>query len=253
MREPSEPARNLTPPAPADRCQAGAAGDPPAVLDWLLCGNRQGLISLDPLPVESELRSILSTPRETVRRMLRQLAVYGLAKRLRSVGTSVPGSAAQALGYSGHASADQYRVIAVEHVHGNQVSRALFGAHGRHLVRVERLTFWGSGSPSTYSSFYFPRRVYEEQMATADWDSPSIRLISQASDEPMRIHYDMTAVALDERIADLLEVVPGSPALHIQRLFSTSAGNVAISFSRQPGVRMTYSTSMDREPLGRRR
>lgn len=252
MGHPQEAPRGDAP-HPAGPCRAGAAADPPAALDWLLCGNRQGLIGLEPLPLESELRGILSTPRETVRRVLRQLAVYGLAKRLRSVGTSVPGSAAQALGYSDYPSADQYRVIAVEHVGGNQVSRELFGAHGRHLVRVDRLTFRGTGSPSTYSSFYFPHRVYEEQMATADWDSPSIRLISQASDEPMQIHYDMTAVALDERTADLLEVIPGSPALHIQRLFSTPGGNVAISFSRQPGVRMTYSTSMHRDPLGRRR
>jgi GntR family transcriptional regulator len=250
---PHVPAGQEAPQAPADGCRAGAAADPPAALDWLLCGNRHGLIGLEPLPLERELRDILSTSRETVRRTLRQLAIYGLAKRLRSVGTSVPGSAAQALGYSGYQSSDQYRIIALEHVHGNDVSRALFGPCGRHLVRVDRLTFRGSGSPSTHSSFYFPRDIYQEQMATADWDGPSIRLISQTSDEPMQIHYDMTAVALDERTADLLEVVPGSPAMHIQRLFSTSAGNVAVSFSRQPGVRMTYSTSMNRGPLGRRR
>lgn len=231
---------------PVGECRAGAAGNPSAALDWLLCGNRQGLIGLEPLPLESELRSILSTPRETVRRTLRQLAAYGLAKRLRSVGTSVPGSAAQALGYSAFPSADQYRVIDTKYVRGNGVSRELFGPIGQHLMRVDRLTFRGSGSPTTYSCFYFPRDIYEQRMAAVDWNGPSIRLISQASNVPTQVHYDMTAVALDERSADLLEVTPGSPALHIQRLFSTSVGNVAISFSRQPGIRMTFSTSMSR-------
>lgn len=238
---------------PAGEPCPGAATGPSSALDWLLCGNRQGLIGLEPLPVESELRGILCTSRETVRRMLRQLALHGLAKRLRSVGTSVPGSSAQALGYSAYPSGDRYRLIEIEYVRGNQVSMELFGPSGRDLTQVSRLTFRGSGSPSTYSTFYFPRDAYDRRLATADWNGPSVRLVSQMSDEPMQIHYDMTAVALDERVADLLEVVPGSPALHIQRLFSTSSGNVGISFSRQPGIRMTYSTSMCRAPLGWRR
>jgi DNA-binding GntR family transcriptional regulator len=244
------PSLDEAPRDPADECRGAAAANPPAALDWLLCGNRQGLIGLEPLPVESELRGILSTPREALRRMLQQLAVYGLAKRLRSVGTSVPGTAAAALGNSAYPSGDRYRVIEIEYVRGNKVSTEVFGPSGQHLMRVDRLTFRGTGSPSTFSSFYFPRDAFDQRLANADWNAPSVRLISQLSHEPMQIHYDMTAVAIDERIAGLLDVVPGSPALHIQRLFSTSAGNLAVSFSRQPGVRMTYSTSMCGDPLG---
>lgn len=232
-----------TPDPPVDG-RRGPAGQQAVALDWLLCGNRQGLISLEPLPLETELRSILAAPREVVRRTLRQLAASGLVQRLRSVGTSVPGSAAKSLGCSWNPSAHRYRLLEIEYVPGNRVSMELFGPAGGQLVRVDRLTYSSSGTPVTFSSLYLPQETAEPMLSTTDWNAPSVRVISGHCTSPVRVLYEMTAVALDERAANLLEVVPGSPALHMQRLFSTDEGNVAVSFSRQPGIRVTFGTSM---------
>jgi GntR family transcriptional regulator len=228
-----------------------AVSDETAVIDWLLCARGLSLVGLDPLPSESDLRSLLRAPRHAVRVALGHLATAGLVHRRRSVGTSVPGAREKLLGALW--SADQgparsYRMLATERVSGNRVAAALFDEQDDDFVRIRRLTVSAAGTPLSLSSIYLSAAAHQE-IGDAAWRLPSTEAAELIAGGSISARYTVNAIPADPDTAALLAVPPGSPCLHLERAFSVGDRTVLVVFARLPGIRVGIRTKLNPETM----
>jgi DNA-binding GntR family transcriptional regulator len=240
---------------PARPALLAAVSDEPAVVDWLLCARALNLVNLDPLPSESDLRSLLRAPRHAVRVALSNLAAAGLIHRRRAVGTSVPGSGEKELGAlwsSDNGPTRSYRMIATERLRGNQVAQQLFqdrassgdaAVPGDELIRIQRLTLNAENTPLSLSSIYLSVAAYE-RIGDAAWQLPSTEAAEIIAGRAITGRYTINAIPAEAESSALLGIPAGSPCLHLERAFSDGARTVLVVFARLPGIRVGIRTNL---------
>lgn len=213
-----------------------AAGDERSVVDWLLCGRGLRLLSLDPLPSETNLRAMLKAPRQVIRAALGNLASAGLIRRRRSLGTSVPGSHEKKLGTT-WPGVGSYELIAIGPVRANHVARELLQVSDEELVRIDRLTRNSDGTPLSLCSIYLSEAAYR-QLGDDAWQLSSTEVARRLAGGAIVGRYGVNALPVDAESAKLLAAPEGSPCLHVERVFTDGIRPVLVVFARTPGVRV---------------
>jgi len=188
----------------------------------------------DHLPAEQDLTKALGVSRITVKRAMNELAVAGLVRRQRGIGTVVIYDvAAPAIKGSFDTMIDgltrmglETEVQLLDYTVGTAspaISLALDlkpGASVQRIVRLRRL----DGEPFSYLVTYIPYDVadgYDEAKLASE---SLIKLLEQAGHAPVEAEQTITATAAEPAVAANLGVAPGSPLMRIHRIMRDAKG-----------------------------
>ncbi|MEM7327625.1 MAG: GntR family transcriptional regulator [Pseudomonadota bacterium] len=222
--------------SPADIDEAAGIPLYQQIYDLLRARIMDGTMALnDRLPAEQDLTQALGVSRITVKRAMNELAVAGLVRRQRGIGTVVIYDvAAPTIKGSFETMIDGLTRMGVETevqlldctvgTASPAISQAL-ELSGKltsvqRIVRLRRL----DGEPFSYLVTYIPYDVSEgyddAQLATESL----IELLEQAGHAPVEAEQTITATAAVPAIAANLGVAPGSPLLRIHRIMKDASG-----------------------------
>nr|WP_083332488.1 GntR family transcriptional regulator [Hyphomonas sp. Mor2] len=206
------------------------------IYDLLRAKIMDGTLALnDRLPAEQELTQALGVSRITVKRAMNELAVAGLVRRQRGIGTVVIYDvAAPTVKGSFETMIDGLTRMGVETevqlldctvgTASPAIAESLELTNEvtsvQRIVRLRRL----DGEPFSYLVTYIPYDVadgYDEaQLATESL----IKLLEQAGHAPVEAEQTITATAAEPAVAANLGVAPGSPLLRIHRVMKDAKG-----------------------------
>jgi len=214
------------------------------------------------LPTEAELCGEFSASRFTVREALRWLSEHGIIDRKRGAGTTVVAkSPSQAFVYRLSSVGEilkypenTYREnLFTGNIHADPELASKLGCQvGTEWFRISGLRRSDAGSvPISWSDIYvapeFAAHVNEEQQQRV----PVYEQIEQATgttiyDAEIKIH----ASAIDGKLAGMLEVAEGTPALSIvRRYFDDSGRNFETTITVHPEKRFEYSMRLHRDKI----
>ncbi|MDJ0919495.1 MAG: GntR family transcriptional regulator [Henriciella sp.] len=205
------------------------------IYDLLRAKIMDGTMSLnDRLPAEQDLTQALGVSRITVKRAMNELAVAGLVRRQRGIGTVVIYDvAAPTVKGSFETMIDGLTRMGVETevqlldctvgTASPAISEALDLKGGKSVQRIVRLRRL-DGEPFSYLVTYIPYDIAEgyddAQLATESL----IKLLEQAGHAPVEAEQTITATAAVPAVAANLGVAPGSPLLRIHRIMKDASG-----------------------------
>lgn len=205
------------------------------IYDLLRARIMDGTLSLnDRLPAEQDLTQALGVSRITVKRAMNELAVAGLVRRQRGIGTVVIYDVeAPAIKGSFDTMIDGLTRMGIEtevqllDCTVGTVSPAIAqslelkdGDSVQRIVRVRRL----NGEPFSYLLTYIPYDVadgYDDALLASE---SLIKLLEQAGHAPVEAEQTITATAATPAVAANLGVAAGSPLLRIHRIMRDAKG-----------------------------
>lgn len=214
-----------------------AAGIPlyQQIYDLLRAKIMDGTLALnDRLPAEQDLTQALGVSRITVKRAMNELAVAGLVRRQRGIGTVVIYDvAAPTVKGSFETMIDGLTRMGIETEvqlldctigsASPAISEALdmkLGKSVQRIVRLRRL----NGEPFSYLVTYIPYDIadgYDDSQLASE---SLIKLLEQAGHAPVEAEQTITATAAAPAVAANLGVAPGSPLLRIHRIMKDARG-----------------------------
>lgn len=205
------------------------------IYDLLRAHIMDGSLALnDRLPAEQDLTQALGVSRITVKRAMNELAVAGLVRRQRGIGTVVIYDvAAPTVKGSFETMIDgltrmglETEVQLLDCTVGSAspaISEALELKGGKSVQRIVRLRRL-DGEPFSYLVTYIPYDIadgYDDaQLATESL----IKLLEQAGHAPVEAEQTITATQAEPAVAANLGVAPGSPLLRIHRIMKDASG-----------------------------
>ena len=205
------------------------------IYDLLRARIMDGSLALnDRLPAEQDLTQALGVSRITVKRAMNELAVAGLVRRQRGIGTVVIYDvAAPTVKGSFETMIDgltrmglETEVQLLDCTVGSAspaISEALELKGGKSVQRIVRLRRL-DGEPFSYLVTYIPYDIadgYDDaQLATESL----IKLLEQAGHAPVEAEQTITATQAEPAVAANLGVAPGSPLLRIHRIMKDASG-----------------------------
>jgi GntR family transcriptional regulator len=138
-------------------------------------------------------------------------------------------------------------------VHGD-LSALLEAADGESWLRIEGIRRLGDrkAPPICVAEIY----IHPAFRAVRDLGGRStvpiyVRIEEQFSERVMEIQQQISAAALTERVAGLLDAKPGSPALIVSRSYRNQGGElIELAFSTHPADRFSYSQTFLRDWRG---
>lgn len=220
---------------PADIDEAASIPLYQQIYDLLRAKIMDGTMSLnDRLPAEQDLTQALGVSRITVKRAMNELAVAGLVRRQRGIGTVVIYDvAAPTVKGSFETMIDGLTRMGLEtevqllDCTVGTASPAIFESlqlkkvtSVQRIVRLRRL----DGEPFSYLVTYIPYDIAEgyddEQLASESL----IKLLEQAGHAPVEAEQTITATSAEPAVAVNLGVAPGSPLLRIHRIMKDAKG-----------------------------
>lgn len=205
------------------------------IYDLLRAKITDGSIALNGhLPAEQDLTKMLGVSRITVKRAMNELAVAGLVRRQRGIGTVVIyDAAAPTVRGSFETMIDgltrmglETEVQLLDCTEGSAspaVSEALKIKNGATVQRIARLRSL-DGKPFSYLVTYVPYDVAEGYDDTQLASESLIKLLEQAGHAPVEAEQTITATAAGPAIAANLGVAPGSPLMRIHRIMKDASG-----------------------------
>jgi len=210
------------------------------------------------LPGEEDLCRQFNFSRFTVREALRHLQETGLVTRRQGIGTTVIASTPTRK--FGHMieSIDQLQQYAsetrlIDHVFEDVVADEELAAElgstpGMKFLRITALRVGADeGKPVAWTRIHLAAIYAGVRSSLAEHSGAIGSLVEKLYDQKITaIRQTVSAAAIDEAIADMLDVAPGSPGLRIDR---TYAGHDGIPFefatSIHPGPRFSLSMQLD--------
>lgn len=188
----------------------------------------------DHLPAEQNLTEALGVSRITVKRAMNELAIAGLVRRQRGVGTVVIYDVAaptvkggfETLNYGLSRMGLETEVQLLGCTVGS-ASTAIFKALElkdaktvQRIVRLRRL----DGEPFSYHVSYIPYDIAESYDEAKLATESLIRLLEQAGHAPVEAEQTIAATQAESAVAANLGVAPGSPLLRIHRIMKDASG-----------------------------
>lgn len=220
---------------PADIDESASVPLYQQIYDLLRARIMDGTLALnDRLPAEQDLTQAMGVSRITVKRAMNELAVAGLVRRQRGIGTVVIYDvAAPTVKGSFETMIDGLTRMGVETevqlldctvgTASPAISEALdlkSGASVQRIVRLRRL----DGEPFSYLVTYIPYDIadgYDDAQLASE---SLIKLLEQAGHAPVEAEQTITATAAVPAVAANLGVAPGSPLLRIHRVMKDASG-----------------------------
>lgn len=205
------------------------------IYDLLRARIMDGTMALnDRLPAEQDLTRALGVSRITVKRAMNELAVAGLVRRQRGIGTVVIYDvAAPTVKGSFETMIDGLTRMGLETevqlldctvgTASPAISEALQLKGGKSVQRIVRLRRL-DGEPFSYLVTYIPYDIadgyHDAQLASESL----IKLLEQAGHAPVEAEQTITATSAEPAVAANLGVAPGSPLLRIHRIMKDATG-----------------------------
>lgn len=188
----------------------------------------------DRLPAEQDLTRALGVSRITVKRAMNELAVAGLVRRQRGIGTVVVYDvAAPTIKGSFETMIDGLTRIGLETevqlldctigAVSPAISESLELKSGRSVQRIVRLRHL-DGEPFSYLVTYIPYDIAEGYDDALLATESLITLLEQAGHAPVEAEQTITATSARPAVAVNLGVAPGSPLLTIHRIMKDANG-----------------------------
>lgn len=205
------------------------------IYDLLRARIMDGTMALnDRLPAEQDLTRALGVSRITVKRAMNELAVAGLVRRQRGIGTVVIYDvAAPAVKGSFETMIDGLTRMGLETevqlldctvgTASPAISEALQLKGGKSVQRIVRLRRL-DGEPFSYLVTYIPYDIadgYDDAQLASE---SLIKLLEQAGHAPVEAEQTITATSAQPAVAANLGVAPGSPLLRIHRIMKDATG-----------------------------
>ncbi len=221
--------------SPADIDESASVPLYQQIYDLLRARIMDGTLALnDRLPAEQDLTQAMGVSRITVKRAMNELAVAGLVRRQRGIGTVVIYDvAAPTVKGSFETMIDGLTRMGLETevqlldctvgTASPAISEALdlkSGASVQRIVRLRRL----DGEPFSYLVTYIPYDIadgYDDAQLASE---SLIKLLEQAGHAPVEAEQTITATAAVPAVAANLGVAPGSPLLRIHRVMKDASG-----------------------------
>ncbi len=220
---------------PADLDESASVPLYQQIYDLLRSRIMDGTLALnDRLPAEQDLTKALGVSRITVKRAMNELAVAGLVRRQRGIGTVVIYDvAAPTVKGSFETMIDGLTRMGVETevqlldctvgTASPAISESLELKQVTSVQRIVRLRRL-DGEPFSYLVTYIPYDIadgYDESQLASE---SLIKLLEEAGHAPVEAEQTITATAAQLAVAANLGVAPGSPLLRIHRIMRDAAG-----------------------------
>lgn len=206
------------------------------IYDLLRARIMDGTMALnDRLPAEQDLTQALGVSRITVKRAMNELAVAGLVRRQRGIGTVVIYDvAAPTIKGSFETMIDGLTRMGLETevqlldctigTASPAISEALeLSGKVTSVQRIVRLRSL-DGEPFSYLVTYIPYDVSEGYDDAQLASESLIKLLEQAGYGPVEAEQTITATSAEPAVAANLGVAPGSPLLRIHRIMKDAKG-----------------------------
>lgn len=205
------------------------------IYDLLRARIMDGTLALnDRLPAEQDLTQALGVSRITVKRAMNELAVAGLVRRQRGIGTVVIYDvAAPTIKGSFETMIDGLTRMGIETevqlldctvgTASPAIAQALELKEGESVQRIVRLRRL-NGEPFSYLLTYIPYDVadgYDDALLASE---SLIKLLEQAGHAPVEAEQTITATAATPAVAANLGIAPGTPLLRIHRIMRDAKG-----------------------------
>ncbi len=220
---------------PADIDESAGAPLYQQIYDLLRARIMDGTLALnDRLPAEQDLTKALGVSRITVKRAMNELAVAGLVRRQRGIGTvviydvaapTVKGSfenMIDGLTRMGIETEVQLLDCTIGAV-SPAISESLDMPTGSSVQRIVRLRSL-DGEPFSYLVTYIPYDIaegYDDKLLATE---SLIKLLEKAGHAPVEAEQTITATSAAPAVAANLGVAPGSPLLRIHRIMKDETG-----------------------------
>ena len=205
------------------------------IYDLLRARIMDGTLALnDRLPAEQDLTQALGVSRITVKRAMNELAVAGLVRRQRGIGTvviydvaapTVKGSFETMIhGLTRMGLEPDVQLLdCTVGTASPAISEALELKGGKSVQRIVRLRRL-DGEPFSYLVTYIPYDIadgYDDAQLASE---SLIKLLEQAGHAPVEAEQTITATQAEPAVAANLGVAPGSPLLRIHRIMKDASG-----------------------------
>lgn len=205
------------------------------IYDLLRARIMDGTLALnDRLPAEQDVTQALGVSRITVKRAMNELAVAGLVRRQRGIGTVVIYDvAAPTVKGSFETMIDGLTRMGLETevqlldctvgTASPAISEALNLTGGKSVQRIVRLRRL-DGEPFSYLVTYIPYDIadgYDDAQLASE---SLIKLLEQAGYAPVEAEQTISATQAEPAVAANLGVAPGSPLLRIHRIMKDASG-----------------------------
>ncbi|MEM9839266.1 MAG: GntR family transcriptional regulator [Pseudomonadota bacterium] len=212
----------------------------------------------DRLPAEQELTTELGISRITAKRAMHELAVAGLVRRQRGIGTVVTYDASapvvkgqfdtliESLQRMGHDTEVRLLDFTVG-APSPAIAEALELEPDETVQRIVRLRYL-NGEPFSHLITYIPEDV-AEGYEDADLATESLlTLLDKAGHRPVSAEQSITAISAEAAVAANLGVAPGSPLLKVHRVMRNSSGRPVQDLSAHYRAdRFAYQMTLTRE------
>lgn len=209
------------------------------------------------MPSEAEFCREFEASRFTIREALRRLQAEGLVTRKQGAGSTVIRQRATGLFVQSYGSIDQllqfardtdYRLIEmVEERLDDPLSARLGGEEGETWIcqRGLRLSR-DSDEPLALIESYLPPDHARLAAAIATRKPPFYQFLEEQTGERVTdMVQEVQAHLMPPRVAQILHLPPGTPALRILRRYETASGTLIASFNWHPGGdRFIYRTRL---------
>lgn len=215
----------------------------------------------DHLPAEQDVTQMLGVSRITVKRAMNELAVAGLVRRQRGIGTVVTFDAsAPTIRGSFKTMIDGLTRMGIDTnvslldctvgTASPAICEALQLKRGTSVQRIVRLRSL-DGEPFSYLVTYIPYDVaqgYDESELTTE---SLIKLLEKAGHAPVEADQTIAAVPAEAAVAATLGVAPSSPLLRIHRIMRNAEGRpVQDITAHYRADRFEYQMRLAREGAG---
>lgn len=211
------------------------------------------------LPTEHELCQRFSVSRYTVREALRRLRDDNLVASRPRAGTMVVPRPSSHSYVGDVVSIDDLLDFATDaHFTIESVSMVTIDEDTAHRTGLQAGGQWlavhglrtpeGASTPVCHTEYHINRAFAAIGRMLRSNTGPIFPLIEDVFGvSVVEVHQQITAVKIDPELADRLQVEPGTPALQIQRTYTTSDGEVAqVTVNTHPAERFRHSMTMRR-------
>ncbi|NRA28626.1 MAG: GntR family transcriptional regulator [Parvularculaceae bacterium] len=210
------------------------------------------------LPAEQELTGMLGISRITAKRAMHELALAGLVRRQRGIGTVVTYDATAPVvkgqfdtlldGLTRMGLETEVRLLdCTAGAPSPAIAEALALKADQMVQRIVRLRLL-DGAPFSYLITYIPDDVAEGYEQSELASESFLSLLAKAGHAPVSAEQTISAIAAEAAVAVNLGVTPGSPLLRIHRVMRDASGRpVQDITAHYRADRFAYQMTLNKE------